>query len=236
MLKAIGVSSIEELFADIPKSIRAKPLNIPQGRSEYEVMCHFKSLPRATRRALSILSGPDFMTIIYRRGGCDSGEVRIYTAYTLISRNLPGWLQAIYEYQSAICELTGLDASNASLYDGGTALYEAAMMATKITGRNKIIMDSGVNLLYRSMLYTYTSNLSIEFVETNVSHGQSYREEIYKHLDDKTAAVIVQNPNFFGAVDDHSDIAEKAHKCGALAIQSPIRSRSGCSRHPERWF
>jgi glycine dehydrogenase subunit 1 len=106
------------------------------------------------------------------------------------------------------------------------------MMAIRITGRNKIIMDSGVNLIYRTMLYTYTSNLSVEFIETPVVHGQSSREEVYKYLDDKTAAVILQNPNFFGAIDDHSDIIKKAHSVGALAIMSVYPIALGLLRSP----
>jgi len=156
-----------------------------------------------------------------------------YTAYTPYQpESSQGWLQSIYEFQTAICELTALDASNASLYDGGTALYEAAMMAIRVTGRNKIIMDSGVSLIYRTMLYTYTSNLNIEFVETPVIHGQSSRDEIYKHIDDKTAAVIVQNPNVFGAIDDHSDIIKKAHSFGALAIMSVYPLSLGLLKTP----
>lgn len=99
-------------------------------------------------------------------------------------------------------------------------MYEALMMAVRLTGRNKIIVDSGVNLIYRTMLYTYTGNLSIEFVEIPVVHGQSSRTEFGRHLDEKTAAVILQNPNFFGAVDDYSDVVEQVHKFGALAIGS----------------
>ncbi len=93
-------------------------------------------------------------------------------------------------------------------------------------------MDSGVNLIYRTMLYTYTSNLSIEFIETPVVHGQSCREEIYKHLDENTAAVIVQNPNFFGAIDDFSDICKEAHAQGALVIGSVYPVSLGMLRTP----
>ncbi|MCG3219164.1 MAG: aminomethyl-transferring glycine dehydrogenase subunit GcvPA, partial [Candidatus Heimdallarchaeota archaeon] len=155
------------------------------------------------------------------------------TAYTPYQPECSqGWLQSIFEYQTALCELTGLDVSNASLYDGGTALYEAAMMAVRITGKPKVIVDSGVNLLYRSMLYSYTSNLDIEFIETPVVHGQSSREDICKLLDDKTAAVIFQNPNFFGVVDDHSDLVKKAHDCEALVIQSVYPIALGIMKTP----
>jgi len=131
-----------------------------------------------------------------------------------------GTLQAIYEYQSAICRLTGLEVSNASLYDGGTALFEACQMAIRATERPKIIIDGGVNPIYRKMLYCYTENLSIEFEEISVSHGQSDRKKIFASLDDTTAAVILQNPNFFGVIDNHSDIVEKCHAMGILVIQS----------------
>jgi glycine dehydrogenase subunit 1 len=100
------------------------------------------------------------------------------------------------------------------------ALYEAAMMAIRITRRNKIIMDGGVSPIYRKMMYSYTSNLNIDFIEIPVTHGHSNRQEIDKVLDGETAAVILQNPNFFGAVDNHSDISEMCHKKGALVIES----------------
>ena len=105
-------------------------------------------------------------------------------------------------------------------------------MAVRLTGRKKIIVDSGVSLIYRTMLYTYTSNLNIEFVETPVVRGQSCREDIYKNLDDKTAAVIVQNQNFFGAVDDYSDLVLSVHKFGALAIASVYPVSLGLLKTP----
>ena len=156
-----------------------------------------------------------------------------YTAYTPYQPEASqGTLQAIYEYQSCICRLTDMEVSNASLYDGGTALYEAAMMAIRITGRNKIIMDGGVSPIYRKMMACYTSNLSIDFVDIPVTHGRDYRNEIYKYIDDKTAAVILQNPNFFGTIDDHSDISEKCHKLGILVIESVYPISLGVLKTP----
>lgn len=234
MLKTIGVSSIDELFKDIDPQLRPKSFDIPEGRSELEVIEHMKRLASKNSTGLVNFLGAGFYDH-YIPAAVDSivERAEFYTSYTPYQAECSqGWLQAIYEYQSAICELIDLDVANASLYDGGTALYEAAMMAIRITGRDKIIMDSGVNLIYRTMLYTYTSNLSIEFVETPVVHGQSSREEIYKHLDDKAAAVILQNPNFFGAIDDHSDIVKKAHSCGALAIESVYPVSLGLLKTP----
>ena len=222
MLSTIGVKSIDELFKDIPVSLRPKSFNLPASKSEFQVTQSLHKL--ATKNATGLVNfvGAGFYDhFIPAAVDALVSRSEFYTAYTPYQPECSqGWLQAIYEYQSIICELTGLDVSNASLYDGGTALFESTMMALRHTGRNKIILDSGVSLIYRTMLYTYTSNLSIEFVEIPVVHGQSSREELFKHLDDKTAAVIFQNPNFFGAVDDHSDMVERVHKLGALAIAS----------------
>lgn len=234
MLKTIGVSDIDALFADIKAELRPRSFDIPHGKSEFEVLEHFKKL--AAKNATNLISflGAGFYDH-YIPAAVDALSQRseFYTAYTPYQPECSqGWLQSIFEYQSAICELTGLDVANASLYDGGTALYEAAMMAVRITGRRKIIVDSGVNLVYRSLLYSYTSNLAVEFIETPVVHGQSSREEIYKYLDDKTAAVIVQNPNFFGAIDDHSDIAAKAHEYGTLIVQSVYPIALGLLKTP----
>jgi glycine dehydrogenase subunit 1 len=235
MLKAIGVLSVDDLFKHIPASLRPKSFNIPEGKSEFELIEYFKSLSRKNAAGLTGFLGAGFYDhYIPQAVDALANRSEFYTAYTPYQPECSqGWLQAVYEYQSVICALTGLDVSNASLYDGGTALYEAAMMAVRLTGRKKVIVDSGVNLIYRTMLYTYTSNLSIEFVETPVAHGQSCREDIYKCLDEKTAAVIVQNPNFFGAVDDYSDICEKVHAKGALAIASVYPVSLGILKSPQ---
>jgi glycine dehydrogenase subunit 1 len=234
MLKAIGVSSVEELFRDIPPELRAKSFDLPQGLSELEVVEHCRDLSALNSSGLKNFLGAGFYQHFIPAAVNElAGRSEFYTAYTPYQpESSQGWLQSIYEYQTAICELTGLDVANASLYDGGTAIFEAAMMALRITGRNKIILDSGVNFIYRSMLYSYTANLNIEFVETQVVHGQSCRQEIYKHLDDKTAAVILQNPNFFGAVDDHTDIIEKAHSFGCLVIESVYPISLGMLKTP----
>lgn len=234
MLKAIGVKSIEDLFKDIPPALRPKSFDIPEGKSEFEVCRYVKKLASKNATDLINFIGAGFYDhYIPATVDALANRSEFYTAYTPYQPEASqGWLQAIYEYQTAICELLGLDVANASLYDGGTALYEAAMMAIRLTGRKKIIVDQGVNLIYRTMLYTYTKNLSIEFVETAVVHGQSSREEVFKHLDDKTAAVILQNPNFFGAVDDYTDIVKKTHEAGALAIQSVYPIAMGILKTP----
>ncbi len=236
MLKAIGVWSgnIEELFKGIPKELRALSFNLPSGKSELEVERYLKELSRKNNTSLiNFLGGGFYDHHIPAAVDAIASRSEFYTAYTPYQPEASqGTLQAIYEYQSCICRLTGMEVSNASLYDGGTALYEAAMMAVHTTGRNKIIIDGGVNPIYRQMMYTYATNLSIEFVETRITGGQSDREEIDKHLDEKTAAIIFQNPNFFGVIDDHTDIIKKAHKFGALAIESVYPISLGILKTP----
>jgi len=234
MLQVIGVRSIAELFKDIPGALAPKSFKIPASKSEFEVTQILRKLSAKNAAGLVNFVGAGFYDHFIPAGvDAIASRSEFYTAYTPYQPECSqGWLQAIYEYQSIICQLTGLDVSNASLYDGGTALFEAMMMAVRQTGKNKIILDSGVNLIYRTMLYTYTSNLCVEFVEIPVLHGQSSREELFKHLDDQTAAVILQNPNFFGAVDDHSDIVEEVHKFGALAIASVYPVSLGMLKTP----
>ncbi len=234
MLEVIGVSGIEELFKDISPELRAKSFHLPEGKSEFEVLEYLQALSRQNTEGLVSFLGAGFYDH-YIPAAVDalSSRSEFYTAYTPYQPECSqGWLQAIYEYQTAICELTGLDVSNASLYDGGTALYEAAMMCVRSTGRKKILVDCGLNYIYRVMLYTYTSNLNIEFVEIPVVHGQSCRDSVQQYLDETTAAVVIQNPNFFGAIDDHTDIIERAHQMGALVIASVYPVSLGIVKSP----
>ena len=234
MLKDIGVSTIDALFSDIKPHQRAKSFDIPPGKSEFEVLQYLKGLAAKNATSLIPFIGcgyydhyvPAAVSALISRG-------EFYTAYTPYQPECSqGTLQALYEYQSAMCTLTEMEVANASLYDGGTALYEAMMMAVRITERKKIIMDGGVSPIYRTILKTYTSNLNIEFQETPVVHGQSDRDQIKKILDNQTAAVILQNPNFFGAVDDHTDIVRQAHDLGALVIESVYPISLGILKTP----
>jgi len=222
MLAAVGVAGIDDLFADIPPQFRLTGLNLPEGLSESEVYNWLHHLShRNAHDLISFLGGGFYDHFIPAAVDELAHRSEFYTAYTPYQPEASqGTLQAIFEYQSAIGRLTGMDVANASLYDGGTALYEAAMMATRITGRNKILLDSGVNPIYRNMLHCYTSNLDVDFEEIEVRHGQSDRRRIEAALDQSVAAIILQNPNFFGAVDDASDIIALAHAQGALAVMS----------------
>ncbi len=221
MLAEIGLS-MDGLFADIPKEFLEKKFNLPDGMSEFDVRNRLAELASKNHIDLTCFLGGGFYdhfipSAVYAL----IGRSEFYTAYTPYQPEMSqGTLQAIFEYQSLICRLTDMQASNASLYDGGTALYEAMMMALRITGRNKILIDDSVNPIYRVMIHSYTKNLSIELQETKNDQGLINRKELLNKLDDKTAAIIVQNPNFFGCVDDFTDLAEEAHKKGALLIVS----------------
>jgi glycine dehydrogenase subunit 1 len=221
MLSQIGLKA-EDLFGEIPKELLCGGLKLPEGLSEQEVRTRLAGLASKNYIHLTCFLGGGFYdhfipSAVYAL----AGRSEFYTAYTPYQPEISqGTLQAIYEFQSMICRLTEMEASNASMYDGGTALYEAMMMALRVTGRNKVIMDDSVNPIYRVMIHSYTRNLNIELIETSNADGLANREAILAVLDDKTAAVMVQNPNFFGCIDDVSDLAEAAHQKGALLIAS----------------
>ncbi len=221
MLADIGLS-MKDLFADIPPELMHESFNLPAGLTEQQVRTHLADLAGKNHIDLTLFLGGGFYDhFIPSAVYSIISRSEFYTAYTPYQPELSqGTLQAIYEYQSAICRLTDMEASNASLYDGGTAMYEAMMMALRITGRNKVIIDDSVNPIYRVMIHSYTRNLKIDLEETHCTDGLANREEIFDLLDDKTAAVILQNPNFFGCIEDFTDIAEAAHEKGALLIVS----------------
>jgi glycine dehydrogenase subunit 1 len=234
MLSEIGVNSIEELFSDIPENLRPTSFDIPEGKSEFEVLRHLQKL--ADRNSVSLVNfiGAGFYSH-YIPAAVDSlsSLPEFYTAYTPYQPEASqGWLQAIYEYQSSICNLTDMDVANASLYDGGTALYEACMTAVRTNGRKKILVDAGVNIIYWTMLKCYTSNLSLDMVKIPVKNLRVDRENIFKHLDNETSAIVLQNPNFFGCIDDFSDIVEEAHKKGILVILSVYPISLGLLKTP----
>jgi len=234
MLQTIGVRSIDDLFADIKSRHAPKSFNVPQGKSEFEVLERLYGLAaHNASRLISFLGAGYYDHYVPAAVSALASRSEFYTAYTPYQPECSqGTLQALFEYQSMICALTGMDISNASLYDGGTALFEAMMMALRITGRKKIIMDGGVSPIYRTIIRSYTTNLDIVFEEAPVVHGRSDRTAIQKMFDKETAAIILQNPNFFGAIDDHSDIVEAAHNQGILVIESVYPISLGLLKTP----
>ena len=234
MLASVGAQQVSDLFDDIPPSFRIKSLRMPEGLSESEVYERLHRLSHRNAHELTCFLGGGFYDhFIPAAVDALASRGEFYTAYTPYQPEASqGTLQTIFEYQSAICRLTHMEVANASMYDGGTALFEAAMMAIRATGRNRIVIDSGVSPIYRVMLQSYTRNLSIEFEEILVAHGQCNRERLRAALTDQTAAVILQNPNFFGAVDDFTDISALAHERGCLVIASVYPVSLGLLKAP----
>jgi len=221
MLAEIGLK-LEDLFADVPAELRCGGLDLPEGMSEQKVRDVLAGIADKNFIHLtSFLGGGFYDHFIPSAVYAMLSRSEFYTAYTPYQpETSQGTLQAIYEFQSMICRLTDMEASNASMYDGGTALYEAMMMALRITKRNKVIIDDSVNPIYRVMIDSYSRNLKINLVETNSHEGLASRDAILKALDEDTGAILLQNPNFFGCIDDFTDIAEAAHEKGALLVVS----------------
>ncbi len=223
MLAACGLSSIEELFAHLPPEERlTRPLALESGKSEYEIIDWFRA-----RGAANVTGSPCFLGAgayyHYRPVLVDAVVSRseFLTSYTPYQAEISqGTLTAIFEFQTMMCQLTGMDVANASMYDGSTAMAEAAMMAVRITGRKRALVARTVHPEYREVLATYARNQGLEVVEFGYDavSGALDLEDLERKLDGATAAVIVQSPNFFGVIEDIRAAAELAHGAGALLV------------------
>ncbi|MCI0402651.1 MAG: aminomethyl-transferring glycine dehydrogenase subunit GcvPA [Acidobacteria bacterium] len=222
MLAELGCSSIEDLFACIADNLRLKrPLQIPAAMSEYEILDYFRARGAENGCGCVRLLGagayehfrPVVVDALISRG-------EWFTAYTPYQAEISqGTLQAIFEFQTMMCQLTGQEVANASMYDGSTALPEGAMMAVRINGRHRVLVARSVHPEYREVLRTYSRSQGIELVEIPYAKsGQVDAAALNAALNDRTAAVAVQSPNFFGCIEDIPAIAEAAHKYGALLI------------------
>ncbi|MCX7773650.1 MAG: aminomethyl-transferring glycine dehydrogenase subunit GcvPA [Clostridia bacterium] len=236
MLNTLGLTSKEELFSAIPESLRLKKdLELPAPLSEYELKKHIRELTQQNFDAswnLCFLGAGLYDHMIPSAVKHILSRQEFYTAYTPYQPEISqGVLQSIFEYQTMICELTGMDGANASMYDGATALYEAVLLAHRQTERNEIIMARSVNPQYRRVVASGLchSGLSIKeigfeiptVVDSSKSDGKGGRvvvEELIGALNDNTAAVVIQSPNFFGTVEDLKAICEKAKAKGAMVI------------------
>jgi glycine dehydrogenase subunit 1 len=234
MLAQIGIKDESELFASIPSALRPKSFNINEGLSEFEVFENLKTLASKNDTSkVCFLGGGYYDHIIPSAVDALAGRSEFYTAYTPYQPEASqGTLQALYEYQTMICELTGMEATNASMYDGGTAMAEAALMAVRITKKNKIIIDSGVNPLYIKIINTYLAYHDIEVICLHVTSDKINKEELLPLIDDKTAAYIFQNPNFFGSIEDYQEIIEALHSVKALAVMSSYPIALGILKSP----
>jgi glycine dehydrogenase subunit 1 len=234
MLDVVGVGTIADLFGSIPAELHARSLELPKGMSEFGILRRMGGLAGKNGRDLvNFIGGGFYDHFIPAVVDHLSARSEFYTSYTPYQAECSqGTLQALYEYQTAICALTGMEVSNASLYDGGTALAEAALMAMRITGRNRLILDGGVNPFYRQILRTYLATLHVELVETDLNPGCPGTGASAPSMDESVAAVIMQNPDFFGSINDIGPIADEAHARGALVIVSAYPISLGLVKSP----
>lgn len=226
MLQTIGVNSIDELFSDIPEEVRFNgKLNVSEALSEPELVGYFQSLSSKNvnfSTHVNFLGAgvyhhyiPSVVNHMLLRG-------EFFTAYTPYQPEISqGELQAIFEFQTMVCEMTGMEVANSSMYDGPTSLAEAAMMAAGHTGRKKVITSQAVHPEARSVLSTYAYGQGVALAEVGYTQdGLTDTAKLAEQVDDQTAAVIVQYPNFFGNVEDLAVIERIAHEKGALLIVS----------------
>lgn len=229
MLKTIGVKSMEELFSDVPSEVLLnRPLNIPGPLSELELTKHVQELSRKNGNLtdyVSFLGAGSYDHFIPSAVDHMLLRSEFYTAYTPYQPEISqGTLMAIFEYQTLICELTGMETSNASMYDGATAMAEAALMACESQRKKRIVVSSTVHPEYREVLKTYAGGQAIEIVEVPFEKGTTDLNKLDQLVDDSTAGVIIQHPNFFGTLEKVQEISDLVHTKGALyiAVVDPI--------------
>jgi glycine dehydrogenase subunit 1 len=235
MLESISAKTFDDLFRTIPADFQTDSFNVPEGLSEMEMMQQIRSLARKNSGDLTNFCGAGFYDhFIPAAVDALSSRGEFFTAYTPYQPEAAqGTLQAAFEYQTAIARLTGMEVSNASLYDGGTALFEGMMMALRITKRNKVLVDTGVSPIYRTMLRSYTRNLKIQYQEVPMSgSGLTDRDAFAKKLDGSVGAVLLQNPNFFGCLDDLTGLIEQVHHVKAVAVVSAYPISLGLLKTP----
>src|SRR5215210_741351 len=229
MLHRVGLESAEELFSSIPADLRLRaPLKTPAALSEIELLAGFEETARrnaAARRPSFLGAGayshyaPTIVDHLISRS-------EFFTAYTPYQPEISqGTLQAIFEFQTLVCQLTGMEVANASMYDGSTALAEAVLMAERVTRRKKVVVASSVHPEYLEVVNTYVQHAGIELerLDFDTRTGQT---AALSALDEGTAALVIQSPNFFGCVEDVRALSERAHAVGALLVVTVTEAMS----------
>ena len=223
MLSTIGVNSLEDLFSYLPAEVRFdKALAIPPGKSEYEIVDYFRARADENANGYTSFLGagvyhhyrPVLVDTVVSRG-------EFLTSYTPYQAEISqGTLTTIFEFQTMICQLTGMEVANASMYDGSTAVPEAAMMAMRLTGRDRIVVARSLHPEYREVLLTYAQHQGMPVAEFGYDRnsGAIDLEDLERTLNSDTAAVVIQSPNFFGVVENAKRAAEIAHQHGALLV------------------
>ncbi|SYZ73848.1 putative glycine dehydrogenase (decarboxylating) subunit 1 [Candidatus Zixiibacteriota bacterium] len=223
MLEKIGLGSIEELFLPVPEKIRLKSLlNLPEPLSEVELLQEMTDISKLNKAEMVTFAGggvydhfiPSAVNTIISRP-------EFMTAYTPYQAEVSqGTLQVIYEFQTHICRLTGMDVANASMYDGATAAAEAASLALAQTRRRKILVSEALNPLYREVIRTYLSGLDAEIINIPAKGGITDLDAVKSFANEQTAGLILAQPNFFGLMEDAGKAAELIHSAGGLFIMA----------------
>jgi glycine dehydrogenase subunit 1 len=242
MLRTIGIAQLEDLFDDVPKHARFPNLDLPPSLSELEAARHLADL---AQRNVSSKNWPCFLG-----GGAYNhyspaavahlmGQPQLATSYTPYQPEVSqGTLQATFEFQSMVCELLGMDVANASVYDGASALAEAVLMAQRLTKRERVVLSGGVNPAWRGVTQAYVSARGVDLATSSVSlrKDRLTEQRVLELVDDHTACVVVQQPDFFGHIRDLNGLAEAVHERGALLVVAVAEATSlGLLKPPGEW-
>ncbi|MGZ8844418.1 MAG: aminomethyl-transferring glycine dehydrogenase subunit GcvPA [Pyrinomonadaceae bacterium] len=238
MLLQIGVATTDNLFDSIPAALRLRDhLKVPAAMSELELLKRFEEMGASNQaaRRISFLGGGAYSHYTPTIVDHLISRSEFFTAYTPYQPEISqGTLQAIFEFQTLVCQLTGMDIANASMYDGSTAMAEAVLMAERVTKRSKVIVSSAVHPQYLEVAHTYVQHAGIDLEQASFDSATGQTPpEAFDAIDDQTAAVVVQSPNFFGCIEDVQALSEKAHAHGALLIVAVTEAMSfGLLRSP----
>ena len=239
MLKSIGAESLDDLFTDIPEEVRLKrELNLPPGTGEYAVYRHMESLAAGNNiKPVSFLGCGIYDHIIPAAVGHLTSRAEFATAYTPYQAEMSqGMLQGIFEFQSMICRITGLDVSNASLYDGHTAAAEAGAIALNSAKKaDTILVSATVHPATIAVMQTYYADLGVSIQITGELCGVTSREELAQRLDSSVAGVVIQTPNIYGILEDLSGMDELINANGSILIISANPLSLAVCRSPREW-
>jgi len=241
MLERIGVKSVEELFQLVPDAVRLhRTLDVPPALSEMELTQLAQNLAAANQwadRAICFLGGGSYDHFIPAVVDAIAGRSEYYTAYTPYQAEASqGSLQAFFEFQTLICQLTGLDVANASLYEGGSAVAEAVIMAMNVNPkRRKVLVAESLHPEYRLVLATYLADLDVHVETLPTPNGFLDPDDLKRAIDDDTICVVAQHPNFFGCLEEPQALADVAHSRGALFVVSFYPISLGLLKRPGQY-
>lgn len=207
MLKELKIENIEQLFGDIPKEFRIEKLNLPNGKTEMEVKKELKEILKKNKVLLSFLGGGIYKHYIPSAVKSLVSRAEFYTSYTPYQPEVSqGFLQAMFEYQSLICELTGMDIANSSLYDSSSALGESALMCARINNKNEFIISRAISFEKKLVLKNYVKGAKLKIKEVNFNEdGKINLEELKNVVNENTCGIYIENPNYFGIFEDEID-------------------------------